>query len=151
MKKFKIVLEIEVDETKEIDQQIIEGSFRNYEDFIADPENVESMGYEQTLLNLLLTNPEAYKKFIIANIVSRLEGMNWRDMYSLAGIERQDYETLVDLIPQLPPAAQAHFEEALRDDWFSNATDLLVECFNEYQLTSIKVEGDFTPPGAKEA
>jgi hypothetical protein len=150
MRTFKIVLDIEVGETKVINQQIIEASFRNYQKFMADPEQVEYLGYEQALLNLVLTNSEAYKKYITASIVSRLEGMDWRNMFTLAGIERQDFETLADLIPELPPAAKAHYEEALRDEWLGNATDLIVECFNQYRLTSIKVEGDFTPPGLNE-
>jgi hypothetical protein len=150
MSKFKIVLEIELDESTEINQQVIEANHRDYQDYMADPEQVESLGYEQTLLQLLLSNPEAYKKFITANLVSRLEGMSWRDILPLAGIKRQDFETLADVVPQLPPTAKAYYEEALRDDWFYNATDLIGACFNQYRFTSIKVEGDFTPPLTQE-
>ena len=132
MSKFRIVLEIEIDESTEINQQVIEANQRDYQDFMADPEQVESLRYEQTLLATLLRSPGVYKEFITANIVSRLEGMSWRDMFPLAGIEHQDFEVLADVVPLLPPAAKAYYEESLRDGWFYNATDLIVECFNQY-------------------
>lgn len=152
MKKFNIVIEVEVQEDTEITPEVVQrvyGSYGNYHEFIMDPRWLADVEHEKGLLAALRSSPEVYDEFLKADILSRLESLSFGDVCHLAGISRDSYQVLPELLDKLSPATKHYFQQAIEDGVLSESTSLVTGSF-QVSLQKIRLERAGAPAGNTE-
>lgn len=147
MKKFKVVIEVEVQEDTEITPEVVRrayGVYSNYHELIMDPQWVADAEHEKVLLAALRSTPAVYDEFIKADILSRLEGLSFSDVCQLAGISRDSYLVLPDLLDALPAATKQYFQDAIEGGVLSESTYLTTASF-QVSLNKITLESSDGP------
>ncbi|GGG59474.1 hypothetical protein [Hymenobacter glacieicola] len=148
MKKFSIVIEVEVQEDTEITPDVVRrayGTHTNYHELVMDPQWVADAEHEKVLLASLRSSPTVYDEFIKSDIISRLESISFNEICRLAGISRDSYLVLSDLLEKLPSASRKYFQQAIEDGVFSESTYLTTASF-QVTLNKITLENTATSP-----
>ena len=141
-KKFKIVIEVEMQEDTLITAEVMQRAFgmaSNYHELVMSPQWIADSEHEKPLLAALLANPAVYDKYIKADILSRLESLSFHDVCTLASIEGDSYEVLEELVQTLPTAAKQYFQKAIEEGILSESTALISACFQP-TMTKITLE-----------
>ncbi len=107
MRRLQIVIDVELDEEATITPAVLRrayGCASNYHELVMDPEFLQDTAHEETLLNVLRSQPAAYQEYVKANVLSHVESLttSYTKLLALAGLHRQDYEVVEDVIAQLP-------------------------------------------------
>ena len=131
---------------------VIEVELRESEQILPRPSSADSdltgdQSHEQTLLNALRDEPERYAEFVRLTVISSVEAYGAAHM--LIGLARiQDTYTasldvLEKLLPRLPQATQAHFQEGIEKGWISEGTDSV---FNAVQAKPVSLAVEYPAP-----
>jgi len=105
------------------------------------PEAQAELAHEQALLDALRADPVRYADFITTLVVGRLEGLRITRMVpELANLDdayTASVEILESLIPELPPTAQAYFQQDIHPGWVLGCLESIFEAIqvNPLRLT----------------
>lgn len=100
--------------------------------------------HEQALLEALRADPASHAEFIKMAVISSLESLGIHRMLPGLAQIKDTYtvslNVLKNLVPHLPPAAQAHFQQAIAEGWLSDCTEGL---FNAVQAEPVRLTVDY--------
>ena len=134
-KKIKVVFEIELTEEEGI------SSLDGLAGATATHEERADRVHAQTLLTVLRADPNLHAEFVKILAIYSLDimGMNqgFAGLANLRDIYTASVEVLRAVIPQLPPAAQAHYQQLIHDGSLSEGTMPLYQAlhFTPLRLT----------------
>jgi hypothetical protein len=131
--KVKVVIEVELvdDENAPVPYTIVSN--------LTATELAENKRHERAMLTALRADPASYAEFVKNTIIGSIDasGVN-REISELAQV--RDYYTacvavLQNLIPRLPADAQQYFQQATREGWLADGTDLVFDTIKATPLT----------------
>jgi hypothetical protein len=160
LRKIKLVLEVEVDESPNITADVLQrtwGHLTNHNELLEHPEIAAGLKYEKELLAALRAQPELFTEFLTIRLLSQLEGLTTQETHDLAGRTGQRYprpspeeKPVYDqLMPLLSAAARKHFKEAEGNGTLSEATDLVYDSFT-FKPLQVRIEGNLLPGAESE-
>ncbi|MCB2410754.1 hypothetical protein [Hymenobacter lucidus] len=132
-RKIKVVIEVEL-----VDDDNAPANYTIVSDLSAAELEV-SKQHEQAMLAALRADPASYAEFVKNIVIGSIEasGVN-REISELARV--RDYYTasvavLQNLIPKLPAEAQQYYQQATREGWLADGTDLVFDTIKATPLT----------------
>ena len=135
--KIKVVFEIELTEADHIASP---GGAEDPAGAATTHEERADRVHAQTLLTALRANPTLYAEFVKTLALYSLDilGMNqgFAGLANLRDIYSASLEVLRAVVPQLPPAAQAHYQQLMEDGLLSEGTQPL---YDAMQLTPLRL------------
>lgn len=148
--KLKVIIEVDVTEEDHIVPRMSRqhsGGASNLAVEMPDPSPTDQP-HTQTLLTALQADPDRHAEFIKILAIYSLDilGVNegFAGLAQLHDSYTASLQVLRDLIPYLPPAAQAHFQPFIDEDLLSEGT---MAVYDALQVTpvSLRVEYPGTP------
>jgi len=148
--KIKVVLEVDLTEEDRIIPRRSLQYLDNDSDTLVemDEQSPSDLVHEQTLLTALQADPLRYAEFVRTLVIYSLDilGMNegFARLASLKDTCTASLQVLEEVVPHLPPAARAHFQQTKQEGWLSEGTGSV---YNAIQVTpvSLRVEYPGTP------
>jgi hypothetical protein len=133
----KIVFEIELTEEDDIASPVAP---EDLDEADSTSEEKADRVHAQTLLTALRANPALHAEFVKILAIYSLDivGMNqgFANLANLRDIYSASLEVLRAVVPQLPPAARAHYQQLLQDGHLSEGTQPLYEAL---QFTPLRL------------
>jgi hypothetical protein len=136
--KINVVIEVELTESDQIIPDDCTTTTQSAAEIQADQE------HEQALLDALRADPTRYTAFIKTIVVGSMEEILVNRLLPQLSQLGHPYtaglKVLKELVPGLPGPAQAHFQQGLHDQWFSDGT---MSVFNAVQAVPVHLTVEY--------